>query len=282
MAEMTQKNVLALSSEVGVGDVGLSIARFVFAGQQINAISLPTVLLASRPDLGTMSRFDVPDDVLADQLSALEADGWFERLDGVMTGYFATGAQIDVVANTLSRIRKQNAGAVIMVDPVLGDVDTGLYVGKEVAVAQKDCLISQADIITPNLFELSFLLDQADIKMSDLVPLCQTLDVPNIVVTSAAIDQTANDTGGAEICTALFQQDLTELFHSPYIEEMPKGTGDVFASYLLSSLVNDSVNLTESDTEKAVGRHVAASVRFMEQVADRVHGSRTIAPYLLF
>lgn len=271
MQNKEAKVVLAVSSEVGVGSVGLSIARFVFAKNNVEAISLPTIVLASRPDLGKMAGHAIPAESLSLQLSALEEDGWLSRLDGVTTGYFANAEQVEVMAGLIARVRAVNPDAIILVDPVLGDSDTGVYVLQGVAEAVRDKLVPLADIITPNLFEFSWLAGAENLSIDDILSQSTRLDVPSIVVTSAHIE-----TGSAQkIQTALVhitkKKSELSVFSSPYIQVMPKGTGDVFASRLLSCLVQGE------EIKSAVNE----SVVFLEKIAKKAEGMSSIPPFIL-
>ena len=51
-----------------------------------------------------------------------------KRCDALLTGYVGDAALADVVLDTARRVRAANPRAVWCCDPVLGDVDTGLYV----------------------------------------------------------------------------------------------------------------------------------------------------------
>lgn len=282
MQSSTKGTVLALSSEVGVGAVGLSIARFVFAKQRLQAICLPTISLASRPDLGTMAGHAIPANVLGAQLNALAGDGWLTKLNGVMTGYFASEEQVEKVATFFKKLREENPSATIVVDPVLGDCDTGLYVSEEVAQAVRDLLLPLADVITPNLFEFSWLCGMPQLSFDDLVVQANGLHVPDVVVTSAHIGFSTEIPSSRDARPQENQQNLIKtvhihkgemtIFSSPFIAEMPKGTGDVFASHLLSRLV-------QGEEMKAA---VCGSVEFLERIAERAQRSKTIEPSILF
>ena len=272
MIQEPDKTVLAISSEVGVGAVGLTISRPVFAFNQIHAICLPTVILPSRPDLGTVEPHIIPSEVLQRQLGALSKDGWDKAYSGVMTGYFADVSQVEVMAAQLMSLRGINPEAILLVDPVLGDFDTGLYVSEEVAVAVRDLLVPLADVITPNLFEFSWLIGRAqaalDMPLNEFSAFAAELAPPHIVVTSAQIEQ------GAEqlIRTAYLNGHELDLFSGRFVEGMPKGTGDVFAAHLLSRLVLGAEMIDAINT----------TVQYLDQIADKTQGTRAIAPYLLF
>src|ERR1700682_5290021 len=98
--------VLAISSHVARGHVGLAAnaAALQWLGHEVWA--LPTVLLASRPGLGRVVCHDVPPPDLEAMLSALEADGCWASLDAVLTGYFPTPSAATVAAEALGRIKR--------------------------------------------------------------------------------------------------------------------------------------------------------------------------------
>lgn len=272
MAIQQNNTVLALSSEVGVGAVGLTISRPVFAYSQIHAICLPTVILPSRPDLGTVEPHIIPSDTLRLQLEALSNDGWDTLYDGVMTGYFADVSQVKVVASKIALLKEINPEMIVLVDPVLGDFDTGLYVSEEVALAVRDLLVPLAKVITPNLFEYSWLCGYETVSLDELHSHAVSLTPPHIIVTSAEIEQPSEKGSQALIKTAYLTQEEMDLFSGNFVEDMPKGTGDVFASHLLSSLI------LGDEMKDAIGQ----TVHYLDGIADRAKGTNAIAPYLLF
>lgn len=238
MSEMQPKTVLVISSEVGVGAVGLSVARPLLFCHGISVIGLPTVYFAARPDLGATARLDISAADLGAQLIALEGGGWLEGLAGVMTGYFADERQVKLVAELLHRLRGRQSPPRMLVDPVMGDAGSGLYVSEAVAAAIRDELLPLADVITPNRFEFGWLAGERGAEaarpagLEALAVLRAGLPVARIVVTSAVIDREAG-----RIVTALFQGETSQSFEEPYYRSVPKGTGDVFAAEVLARLI---------------------------------------------
>ena len=279
MAPLHMKKILAISSEVGVGAVGLSIARYAFAAHKISTIALPTVLFASRPDMGKIVRHTFPAPLLNEQLEALANDGLLAGLGGLMTGYFAGPDQVEIVAEQIKIIRKLNPDVTIMVDPVLGDFDTGFYVNQDVAIAVRDRLLPLADIITPNLFEFLWLTDgdilndrPGVLSIDQFEMKCQNLSVENIVVTSAIIEPLKGQDHLLQISTVLVAKDGIQVFPAMFHDEVPKGTGDVFAADLLSRLV----------LGEPLDQGVNETAQRLEHIADKARGLQAIEPYLLF
>src|SRR5438874_78812 len=135
--------VLAISSHVVRGAVGLAatVPALQHIGHEVWA--LPTVLVASRPGLGRLVKRDVPSPELSDVLAALEADGCWPSLDAVLTGYFPSPQCVVAAAVAIGRIKAARPGIAVLVDPVVGDAGR-LYVSSATAEAIRDALLPLA------------------------------------------------------------------------------------------------------------------------------------------
>jgi pyridoxine kinase len=222
--------ILAISSHVVRGHVGLcaTVPALQSLGHEVWA--LPTVLLASRPGLGMLRRYDLPPPDLAGMLAALDADGCWPSIDAVFTGYFPSYACVQLVARTIARIRAANQHVHICVDPILGDAGR-LYVAAQTAAAIRDELVPLATIATPNLFELEWLTGTTVANLADVVPAAGRLGPPIVTVTSAAVTAT-------DVATVLVSAAGVLERRSPRIAKLPNGAGDVYAGLLLGHLLN--------------------------------------------
>jgi pyridoxine kinase len=222
--------VLAISSHVARGHVGLAatVPALQWLGHEVWA--LPTVLLASRPGLGRFVRHDVPGPSLQAMLLALEADGNWASLDAVFTGYFGSAAAVAVAADAIGRIRHANAKSMVLVDPIIGDAGR-LYVPGETAAAIRDRLLPLADVATPNLFELQWLTGATSGNLDDVARLAGELGPPRVVVTSAA-------EAHGEITTVLLDRAAVIDRSLTWQKGVPNGAGDLFAGLLLGHLLN--------------------------------------------
>jgi pyridoxine kinase len=245
--------ILAISSHVVRGAVGLAatVPALQWLGHEVWA--LPTVLLASRPGLGTLARYDLPESPLAAMLAALEADGCWGSLDAVLTGYFPSAAAVGVAADVIARIRRANPDVLVLVDPILGDAGR-LYVGEDTAQAIRDRLLPLAAIATPNLFELLWLTGASAANLEAVAQAARRLGPPTVVVTSAAA------TGNA-VSTLLVQEGGAVERRRPHYEGIPNGPGDLLAGLLLGHLLDRQPATTALDASLAdLERVLAASV----------------------
>jgi pyridoxine kinase len=221
--------VLAISSHVVRGTVGLAatVPALQWLGHEVWA--LPTVLLASRPGLGRFVRYELPPAELAAMLAGLEADGSWPALDAVATGYFPSQEAVVAAAEAIARIRKARPGIPVLVDPVIGDAGR-LYVAEATATAIRDRLLPLATIATPNRFELAWLAGTAARSLADLTGAARRLGPATVVVTSAA---ETRDRVSTLLVTGL---DIVERT-LPNRAGIANGPGDLFAGLLLGQLL---------------------------------------------
>ncbi|GAB5447314.1 PfkB family carbohydrate kinase [Gymnodinialimonas sp.] len=216
---VTAKTVAAVSSFVMRGAVGLRANVFALERRGVTVWAVPTVLLPWHPGLGPSTRTPSADlprqlDELADHAAAL---------DGVLTGYFASAAQVVAAAGFIDRLRAVRPDALVVVDPVTGD-EGGRYVPDAVADAIHRELVPRADVITPNINELR---DMA----GDTAPASvRALGVPQVIVTSALGD--AEMTGS----TLVTPDRIASVTHN-CVSDVARGTGDLFAGVLMAALV---------------------------------------------
>ena len=220
--ERRSKQIFVVSSEVVVGRVGISVIEPAFAHLGMEGFFLPTILLASRPGLGTLVRCPTAVSDMQSMLSALQKDGFLQQCDGVLTGYFADADQVDVVADVLEGLRSVRPALPVIVDPVIGDEGTGLFVSESTAEAIRDRLLPLADHALPNRFELGWLSATIVNDADGIDRAARKLGIGTVVVTSA---------GGTdhEIETRLVTPHQVHVARGRRHSAVPNGTGDLFA-----------------------------------------------------
>ncbi len=236
--------ILAISSQVVFGPVGLSavVPALQAAGHEV--LALPTIVLSSHPGHG--KPVGAAQDI-ASLISALEKLGALKNIDAVLTGYFANAAQVQIVADLLSRLQC----SIVLVDPVLGDHGR-LYVSEDVAVAIRDLLLPAATIVTPNVFELSWLSGQIVPDKDTAIRVAHSLMIENVIVTSVPLE-------GDQLGTVLVA--ATEIFQvsSPHLKSVPHGTGDYLSGLFLARLFSIEKKTALQDSVAILQRAIALS-----------------------
>ena len=255
--------VLALSSRVARGRVGLSIIEPALQTLGCEVMALPTVQLASRPGLGRMAGAATPPETLRDMIDALADDGALDDLDAVLTGYAPSAAHVEVLAHAVERARRASARVRVVCDPVLGDAGR-VYLAADAAEAIRDRLAPMADLLTPNAFEMAWLAGEAEAAadLGALRRMAAAHPVPTVVVTSAPallkghLGALLVSHGGAT---------MAEARAAP---EAPNGTGDLFAALLTAHLARNIA--VEDALKRAVGGVHGVALRSHRAGADQL------------
>ncbi len=150
------KTILSIQSQVAGARVGNSVAAFAMERLGVRVMQLPTVLLGRRPDHGAPGGGPIAAEMLASMIDALAADAQLGEIDAVLTGYVGAAEQAAVILDAVARIKAANPKAIFVCDPVLGD-DGRTYVSDAISDVVLGRLCTQADWLTPNLFELGLM-----------------------------------------------------------------------------------------------------------------------------
>jgi pyridoxine kinase len=230
--------VLSISSQTVFGPVGNSAAVPALQAEGHEVMQIPTVLLSNHPGHGEPSGQATSATLMEDMLNALNGINAFDDLNAVMTGYFTSAAQVNVVAKQIATLKVRHEALHILVDPVIGD-HGALYVVQDVAEAIRDQLMPLATMTTPNLFELTWLtgLHTVDVAVDKL-------GVAETLVTSVP--------QGSDVLATILCLGGKQKTHSmPRQKNVPHGTGDFLAGcYLAQRLRKDANAAFDAAMEK--------------------------------
>ena len=221
---------LSLQSHVAYGYVGNRAATFPLQrlGHEVWAVN--TVEFSNHTGYGAWKGRTASAEQVADIVHGIEALGLLAKCDALLTGYVGDAALGDVVLDTVRKVRAANSKAVWCCDPVLGDIDTGIYVKPGIDVFFRDRALPLADLITPNHFELEHLtgrkvetLDEAVAAARGLLKGPRLALVTSFLRAGAQSEQiemlAVTETAAWRIVTPLIA-----------FEIMPNGTGDAVAA----------------------------------------------------
>jgi pyridoxine kinase len=223
MARVLILSSFVVASRVGGGAQALALARL-----GIEPVLVPTVLFGRHPGHGPPGGGPVAAETFAAMLGGIEAHGGLEGLAAVITGHFSLPEQVAIAAETLDKVRAASPGARLIVDPVMGDEGTGLYVREAVATAIAETLVPRADIVAPNAWELARLTGQAAGDAAGAMLAARLVGRPVLVSSVWAggdIGAIYAEEGSAWLAT-----------HAPQ-DAAPKGTGDLLTAVFAAGLI---------------------------------------------
>ena len=269
--------VAAIHDISGVGKCSLTVVLPIISAAGVECAVMPTAVLSTHTGgfEGVTFR-DLTDDMM-DMAHHWKKEG--VRFDAFYSGYLASVAQIDIVADIFELFRTPQT--LIMVDPVMGDHGQlyKRFATDHVEGMKKLC--SYADIIIPNRTEAALLLgreynggimnrDEAD----ELVLALGGLGADKVVLTGVSLNE---DNLGA----ACYDVNVGKIDYimGTRIEGSYHGTGDVFGSLLLGALMqgldlSEAVRIAVDFTCAAIrltavdGRDSRMGVRFESVLAD--------------
>ena len=228
--------ILAISSFVAHGHVGLSAILPALTRLGHEVIALPTILLSNHPGQARFAGTEVDPASLRRMLDALDANGCLAETDAVMTGYMPSPAHVRFAQDAVTRVRTRPAGALILVDPIIGDDPKGLYVDKAVAVAIRDQLLPIADVATPNRFELGWLAGRPVEGLESALAASEALVVPVMLATSIPAPQN-------RLATVLIDNGHAHACVVPRLDGVPHGTGDFLAALFMAARLRGASNV---------------------------------------
>ncbi len=224
-------DVVSVQSQVVYGRVGNNVALPTLEALGLSVAAVPTVVLSNTPHYPTMHGGALPIEWFSGYLEDLSARGALRSLKAILAGYLGSPEQAVVLARWAKLLLAQHAGLRLVVDPVMGDHDHGIYVDAGMADAYRQHLLPLAHGLTPNDFELAHLTGQPVNDLASVVAAARTLLTGHtewIAVTSAAPDTWAAD----EMQVALVTRTQAYVITHPRIDATPKGTGDLFTAAL--------------------------------------------------
>ena len=227
-------HILALSSWVANGHVGLSAAAPVLQALGHRVTQLPTVQLSNHPGFEQIAGNRTDPDMLRAMFGALDRNGLINDVDTILTGYLPSAAHVDVAVDLIEHFKGQDVR--VVVDPVLGDLPKGLYIAAEAAAALRDRLVPIADVLTPNAFELSWLTGCPTEKLDAAADAAAALEMRapfgEVLVTSAPFE--GNRTGVLSVSPNGLVSFQTQ--RVPETHAVPHGVGDVFSALVAAGL----------------------------------------------
>ena len=232
-----QKRVAAIHDLSGFGKCSLTVALPILSAAGIETSVLPTAILSTHTGgISGYTYHDLTEDMrpVMKHWKSLDI-----KFDAIYTGFLGSFEQLDIVKEFFDAFRQEDN--LILVDPVMGDNGELYTVFTREFAAGMRMLCQKADIIVPNLTEAALLLDEpfhpgpyTHAYIESLLRKLGALGPQKVVLTGVYFKED-------ELGAATYDR-TTDTIDYVFTQKIPgyyHGTGDVFASALLSALLND-------------------------------------------
>ena len=171
-------------------------------------------------------------------VEGIERRGVFEQCDAVLSGYMGDPSVGDAVLDAVARVRAANPAALYCCDPVIGDGGR-VYVRDGIPALIAERAVPQADVLTPNQFELERL---SGIACTDAAAVRRAIGVlrgrmrrgPRAVLLTSVTTE-ATPAGMLDIVAA--DDHGTQTVRVPALAVAASGAGDMMAALFLFHLL---------------------------------------------
>ena len=229
------KKIAAVHDLCGIGRLSLTVVIPILSSMGFQVCPLPTAVLSNHTQYPDFSFLD-----LTDEMPKIIAE-WKRlgmRFDAIYTGYLGSSRQIRIVSDFIDNFRQPDG--LVVVDPVLGD-NGRLYTNFDVKMVEEmRHLVAKADVITPNLTEVFYLLDRpyetahADEEVKEYLRLLSDKGPQVVVITSVPV---SGDSHKTSVYAYNRQGDRYWKITCPYLLAHYPGTGDTFTSVITGALM---------------------------------------------
>ncbi|WP_186430592.1 pyridoxamine kinase [Clostridium sp. BSD9I1] len=256
------KRVAAIHDMSGFGKTSLTAIIPILSTMRIQVCPLPTAILSTHT--GGFDNYTFVD--LTDTMEAY-IKHWKDlnlEFDSIYSGFLGSNRQIEIVEGFIDKFKKQDT--LVVVDPVLADNGELYSTMNDEMVKNMRQLIKKAQIITPNFTEMALLLDKEynrNISTEELkLWLKELSDMgPEVVIgTSMPEDK---DEKFTSVIAYDKRHDKYWKVSCAFIPAHYPGTGDIFSSVIVGSLLNgESIPVAIDRAVQFVNSAIKASYGF--------------------
>lgn len=250
--------ILSVQSSVAYGYVGNSAAVFPLQRLGHEVWPVLTVHFSNHTGYGRWrGPLLAPSDV-AEVITGIAERGVLPTCDAVLSGYQGAETVGEVVLDAVAQVKAANPAAVYCCDPVMGDVGRGFFVRPGIPEFMRDRVVPAADLVTPNHFELEYLVDGGigtEKELLDAADAVRARGPRSVLVTSVRTADTPHDA----IEMVAVDDDGAWSVRTPLLPISVNGAGDVTAALFLAHSLTDGTLVALERTAATVFGVLAAT-----------------------
>ncbi len=259
--------ILSIQSSVAYGHVGNSAAVFPLQRLGHEVWPVITVHFSNHTGYGAWRGPLLAADDVREVIAGIEDRGVLGEADAVLSGYQGDPAVGAIILDTVAKVKALNPDAVYCCDPVMGDVGRGMFVRPGIPEFMRDTVVPQADILTPNHFELDFLAGRSTTTLAeilDAVDDVRSRGPRDVLVTSVL----HGDVPEGKLDVLAVSDEGAWAVETPLLPITPNGCGDVTAALYLAHL------RSTGSAETALARTTSSVFAILEETLEA--GTREI------
>lgn len=239
--------ILSIQSSVAYGHVGNSAATFPLMRLGVQVWPVITVHFSNHTGYGSWRGPLLAASDIAEVVQGIDDRGVLGQADAVLSGY--QGAE-DVGAEILKAValvKQRNPKAIYCCDPVIGDVDRGVYVRPGIPEFMRDQVVPAAQVVTPNHFELDLLTGGTTRTLDEVLQAAHQLRSigPEVVLVTSTL---VADAPADQITMLAVTAGGAWQVSTPKLDRNFTGSGDLTAALFVAHL------LKGLDPGEAMGR----------------------------
>ena len=220
----------------GFGRVSLSVIIPILSTMGVQTCPLPTAVLSTHT--GGYSDYSFIDltENMVDMIRHWKALDL--SFDAIYSGFLGSPRQVNIVMKFIKTFKQEDQ--LVVVDPVMGDDGKPYGTMTAEMILEMKKLVAMADVITPNFTEAAFLLDEPyktaieGKKAKDWILRLAENGIKKVVMTSVPVP-------GKKRQSSVIAYDRDDgrfwKIDCDYIPAYYPGTGDIFASVIVGSLL---------------------------------------------
>lgn len=228
-------SILSIQSSVAFGHVGNSAATFPLMRRGIEVWPVNTVHFSNNTSYGAWRGPMLSAAELLDVVRGIDERGVLGGCDAVLSGYQGAEDIGTAVLEAVALVRSRNPAAIYCCDPVMGDVDRGIYVRPAIPDFMRRSVVPAAQLVTPNQFELGLLTQLPTETLAEVLTAADAvrdLGPETVLITSVIVDELP-DRVAMVLATSQGAWQVT----TPLLAQAFSGAGDLAAAVFLGTLL---------------------------------------------
>ncbi|GAB3255758.1 pyridoxal kinase [Alteromonas gracilis] len=254
-------SILSIQSAVAYGHVGNSAAVFPLQRLGVEVWPVHTVNFSNHTGYGEWRGPVMAADDVRAVIAGVGERSAFGEVQAVLSGYQGGEDIGGVILEAVAAVKEANPAAIYACDPVMGNAKSGCFVHPAIPVLLREKVVPQADLITPNQFELGYLTDTEPRTLEETlasVDAAREMGPSTVLVTSVLRPDAEPHT----VEMLAVHGDDAFIARSPLLPMKANGSGDVTAALFTAHL------LETGDAKTALERTMSSVFDLLQMTLD--------------